>query len=163
MENKIVCYRNMHPRPDLVGKKYGQWTILEDLGARVPSCNGTRHVKARCGCGVEKVVPLSNIKRHRLTKCLACAQKTSAQEALAGRLNNIYDNPDPYLGTSVGDWVLVIRIYIDGMMPGYYGVSCVNQLHSAIKNIHAMHRGKGLTCRECNPAYSAHDRTTEVT
>lgn len=62
----------------LIGKQFGNWTVLRDLGTRnagdIKRPNTTRHYfLVRCHCGREKEIYLNNLKSGRSTKCRNCA------------------------------------------------------------------------------------------
>lgn len=59
----------MAPKLNLVGEKYGRWTVCEEIPER--NKNGLVMYKCRCDCGVERVMMGSKLKRG-LSKSCGC-------------------------------------------------------------------------------------------
>lgn len=77
---------------DQIGKKFGKWTLLEDLGC----INGYRYIRCKCECGLEKNVTWSSIKRGLSTCCVHCSHthysysKERLYRIWRGMLNRCY-------------------------------------------------------------------------
>lgn len=77
---------------DYIGKKFGKWTILEDIGY----INNCYYVKCKCECGLEKNVSWQHLKRGLSTCCIHCGHKhySYSKERLyrvwRGMLNRCY-------------------------------------------------------------------------
>lgn len=76
-----------------IGKKYGEWTILEHAGF---SRSNHPLMRARCSCGLEKDVLLYSVTGGRSKSCLRCARKKV-----------IYDNPVKRLLRELRDRVAI--------------------------------------------------------
>lgn len=61
---------------DCIGKKFGKWTLLEDLGCE--PVNSIHKVKCRCECGREKAVDWRSIKRGLSNSCVHCVKHTNS-------------------------------------------------------------------------------------
>lgn len=71
----------------LIGKRFGRWTILSDLGV----VNGHRMVYCECDCGTKKNVDLNNL-RLGLTKSCGCYHdEVSVQNGMNNKKENEYD------------------------------------------------------------------------
>lgn len=61
----------------LVGKKFGKWLVIEGGHALVMADgSNVSAVKARCDCGLEKILRISFLKRGETTQCRSCKQRT---------------------------------------------------------------------------------------
>lgn len=80
-------------KPDLTGKNYGRWTVLE----RTEKKNGKTSYLCKCDCGTIKVVNADNLLNGHSLSC-GCLQKeiVSERETTHGmthtRIYNIYNN-----------------------------------------------------------------------
>ena len=62
----------------LIGKKYGRWTVIEDLGVK----NRERYYLCQCDCGVQRSVMGRNLKNGRSTSC-GCYKKEINSKQMA--------------------------------------------------------------------------------
>ena len=62
----------------LIGKKYGRWTVIEDLGVK----NRERYYLCQCDCGVQRSVMGRNLKNSRSTSC-GCYKKEINSKQMA--------------------------------------------------------------------------------
>ncbi len=89
---------------DIIGKKYGRLTIIEDLG-KTDYC---RRVMAKCDCGVIKKYPLNGLRMGGTTSCgcfrLECISKRMKKHGLSkhplfsiwsGIIQRCYSKRDP--------------------------------------------------------------------
>lgn len=70
---------------DYIGKKFGEWVILEDLGVNKA---GHSIVKCKCSCGNEKIQWLTTLKCGRSSKCKKCEAVRLSNEYSTHRLSN---------------------------------------------------------------------------
>lgn len=64
----------MPVKPVIYGKKYANWTALEEAPL---SKSGHVMVRCRCDCGVEKVITKSQLFRAETKHCWKCYKDTS--------------------------------------------------------------------------------------
>lgn len=68
-----TCSYRLHPqRRDVVGKRYGKWTVLADAGY----INRTRYALCICECGTERRVTVPNLISGRSVQCRTCANRS---------------------------------------------------------------------------------------
>jgi hypothetical protein len=58
-------------REDLIGQKFGRWTVLEYVGDKKHRC--------KCDCGKEKIIPTSRLKNGRSKSCGCLFRELSSQ------------------------------------------------------------------------------------
>jgi hypothetical protein len=59
---------------DIIGKKFGKWTVLEEAG--MASKSFARYL-CRCDCGVQEFVSYKTLVKPNIVGCLACRAKKS--------------------------------------------------------------------------------------
>lgn len=59
---------------DIIGKKFGKWTVLEEAGQASKSF--ARYL-CRCECGIQEFVSYKTLSKPVLGGCLACRAKSS--------------------------------------------------------------------------------------
>jgi len=80
---------------NLIGKKFGNWTVLKDLGTRFMGeyfCKTYSKIRrtyhrfylCRCKCGKEKEVQANHLKSGRSTQCISCARKGNKNSLIHG-------------------------------------------------------------------------------
>lgn len=74
-------------KENLIGKKFGRWTVIDEAPNRVSSSGKTRSImwKCRCECGTVKDVGARALKTGMSTSC-GCLQKERVSEALTDDL-----------------------------------------------------------------------------
>lgn len=58
---------------DYIGKKFGKWTVIDDLGKNQYNL---QYVKCRCDCGTEASVQLYALRKGKSTCCRKCGSIT---------------------------------------------------------------------------------------
>ena len=56
-----------------IGKTFGRWTVLRDIGKR--SIHGMAYWECRCECGNIRHVRGDSLRRGTSTQCIECARK----------------------------------------------------------------------------------------
>lgn len=79
--------RRENIKNELIGKKYGRWTILYDAGV----INGYRMVHCICDCGTERDVDLSNLKAGISKSCGCYHDEVAVQNGKSNKKENKYD------------------------------------------------------------------------
>lgn len=77
----VEFFREGEPyeRPAIPGERWGQWTVLKDLGT-----TGTaRFVKAKCSCGRSWKVAYSNMRSGMSTRCATCSYEARRGERVS--------------------------------------------------------------------------------
>ena len=82
--NKIQSAKALDKRNDMVGKKYGKWTVLKAL-LKTYTTKSVSKLLCKCECGLEKEVDMVSIKNGRSVQCKSCASR----ETLRRRYANI--------------------------------------------------------------------------
>ena len=59
----------IYKKENLIGKKFGKWTVLEQFEDRYPSGNKKYMTKCKCDCGVTKPVIQLSLKNGRSKSC----------------------------------------------------------------------------------------------
>ena len=80
--NKIQSKQALDKRKDMIGKKYGKWTILEDVPKEYTSKIISKML-CRCECGTEKEVDMVSLKNGRSTQCKSCSTKKTLRRRYA--------------------------------------------------------------------------------
>ena len=62
------------PIKNEIGKTFGRWTVLRDVGKR--SIRGAVCWECRCECGNIRYVRGDNLRQGISTQCVECARKT---------------------------------------------------------------------------------------
>jgi ribosomal protein S27E len=75
-------FTKLHPKgynslvPEMVGVKFGAWTIVSDEITRSPNHPRTVRVKVKCGgCGTRQWITLSSLIDHQSKYCTRCSVK----------------------------------------------------------------------------------------
>jgi len=93
------------------GERYGAWTILSDPFEK-GNQGKRRRIRARCDCGTEKVVDVSNLRSRKSRSC-GCAQR---KHSTRGRIYHGLSDTRLYK-----IWRAMVRRCMNPNSPGYGG------------------------------------------
>lgn len=80
---------------DLVGMKFGRYTVTEFVGRRIPG-NGSRMFRCRCSCGNERVVAASTLWKGHAKSCGCLCADLTIERHLTHGLTIGHDVPPEY-------------------------------------------------------------------
>lgn len=93
-------------KQELIGARFGRWTILEILDT--PTSSGNLRARCKCDCGTEKVVVVTNLRQGISTSCGCYARElSSARGAIDltgrrfGQLTALYKTDKRYQDGSI--------------------------------------------------------------
>jgi ribosomal protein S27E len=66
------------PAIDLIGQRFGHWTVVERAENSAGKANAARW-KCRCDCGSEAVVYSQSLRNGTSTRCLTCAGRATSE------------------------------------------------------------------------------------
>lgn len=83
--NSVQSEKALIARKEMVGKRYGKWTVLEDMPKEYTSKTISKML-CRCECGTQKEVDMINLKNGRSTQCKSCSAKETLRRRYASTI-----------------------------------------------------------------------------
>lgn len=124
------CIECLHPKvkpSDMVGKKFGSWTVLKFEDVK----KNSRHYKCKCKCGKTHIIRGDILRSGKSTQCNAC------------RYGKIKEKRTSMIGQKFGK-----RTVLSEARPGYLKCQCICGDISFI-DASNLRRGKQRQCKKC--------------
>ena len=126
----------MVKRIEIVGKKFGMWTVVAQVPPRKVS--GVTYYLCRCDCGVESEVTGTSLRRGTSTRCRSCGNAESAMKRA---------QHTGFVGQTFGEWT-VIDVCRSRSGGSQYVIEC-HRGHRRSKSGYLLATGKATRCRKC--------------
>lgn len=129
-----------------IGDKFGQWSIIEDLG----SCKGNGGTqrgyfyRCKCSCGFIKDVPSSDLTSGKTTRCKDCYT------------NSRIKGFEQMIGRRFGNWVVLKKVFVEDIKRWRYKCSC-DCGSEYILPMASLKLGISTKCIKCNRSTSTHN------
>lgn len=124
----------------MINKKFGKWTVIEDLIYRNKSDNAM--YSCRCDCGKEQKVRIWHLENNLTSKCKNCPKNVLS------------------IGTKLGDWTIIGAPFRNIKSRLYYPCKCECGTEKNVRD-DGLISGKSKRCNICQNIKSAPYRSTK--
>lgn len=80
----------MHKFNDLTGRRFGKWTVLQNLGPNIKRASRHRMWLCQCDCGNQSKIPSSNLTTGLSTSCGCVRSLSKKEDAIKSSAKQVY-------------------------------------------------------------------------